>query len=122
MVKEINHFYMQHPALWEKDFHYDTFEWVDYSDTQNSVISYLRKGEQEKLLCIHNFTPAYLPHYILHFGHFQKAEEVFNSDSESYGGSGKINYQPEIIYDHGGVANGLRVALAPLATMIFKII
>ncbi len=48
MVKDINHFYMHHPALWEKDFHYETFEWVDFADMQNSVISYLREGATMK--------------------------------------------------------------------------
>jgi 1,4-alpha-glucan branching enzyme len=121
LVKEMNHFYQEHPALWERDFHHDTFQWIDFSDTQNSVISYLRKGEHEKLLCVHNLTPAYLPQYVLHFAPLQKVEEIFNSDAERYGGSGKLNTQPEIIYDFNGQSMGLRIALAPLATMIFKI-
>jgi 1,4-alpha-glucan branching enzyme len=121
VVKELNHFYHEHPALWERDFHYDTFQWIDFSDTQNSVISYLRKGNEEKLLCVHNFTPAYLPHYMLHFGAFQHVEEIFNSDAERYGGSGKLNLHPEIVRDSNGQTTGLRIALAPLATMIFKI-
>jgi 1,4-alpha-glucan branching enzyme len=121
MVKEMNHFYQEHPALWERDFHYDTFQWIDFSDTQNSVVSYLRKGEHEKLLCVHNLTPAFLPQYVLHFAPLQKLEEIFNSDAERYGGSGKLNTNPEIIYDYAGQSMGLRIALAPLATMIFKI-
>ena len=122
MVKEINHFYQEHPALWERDFHYDTFQWVDFSDIHNSVISYIRKGEHEKLLCVHNLTPAYLPHYVLYFGPLQHVEEIFNSDAERYGGSGKLNTQQEIIYDYFGQSIGLRIALAPLATMIFKLV
>lgn len=121
MVKEINHFYHEHPALWERDFHYDTFQWIDFSDIQNSVISYFRKGGQEKLLCVHNLTPTYHPHYVLHVGSFQNIEEVFNSDEERYGGSGKLNLHPEIIQDSAGQVIGLRMTLAPLATMIFQI-
>lgn len=121
MVRDINHFYMQHPAFWEKDFHYETFEWVDFADHHNSVISYMRKGLHERLLCVHHFTPSYHPHYALYFGHFQQAVEIFNTDDLRYGGSGKLNQNPEIIYDQGGSAIGLRIAIAPLATMIFKI-
>ena len=121
LVKDLNYFYQEHPALWEKDFSYDTFQWVDFSDVQNSVISYMRKGNKEKLLCVHHFTPAYHPHYVLHFGAFQRVEEIFNSDAEKYGGSGKLNSQPEVIHDADGQTIGLRIALAPLATMIFKI-
>lgn len=121
MVKELNHFYQAHPALWERDFDYQTFQWVDFSDTQNSVISYLRKGEHECLLCVHNFTPVYHPEYVLHMRSFQHAEEIFNSDADKYGGSGKLNTQPQVVRDEVGQTVGLRILLAPLATMIFKI-
>lgn len=122
LVKEINYFYLQHPALWERDFHYESFEWVDFADMHNSVISYLRKGENGKLLCVHNFTPAFHPHYVLHFGPFQQAVEVFNTDDVRYGGSGKLNPHPELVYDQAGSVIGLRISIAPLATMIFNII
>lgn len=121
LVKELNHFYLEHPALWEKDSNYETFQWVDFADIQNCVISYIRKGEKENLLCIHNFTAAFHPNYVLHFGPFQQIEEIFNSDAEKYGGSGKLNTQPEKIHDSNGITIGLRIMLAPLATMIFKI-
>ena len=121
MVKEINHFYLQHPALWEKDFVYETFEWVDFADMRNSVISYIRRGANEKLLCVHNFTPSYHGDYVLHLGGFQEAVEIFNSDEERFGGSGKRNHHPEIVYDQAGAVIGLRLIIAPLATMIFKL-
>ncbi len=121
MVKELNYFYREHSALWEKDFHYETFQWVDFNDTYNSVISYFRKSDKEKLLCVHNFTPMYHSNYVLHFGMFEHAEELFNSDAEKYGGSGKLNSRPEVVHDSEGQTIGLRIALAPLASMIFKI-
>lgn len=121
LVREMNHFYLDHPALWEKDFENETFQWVDFSDTQNSVISYFRKGSQEKLLCIHNFTPTYFSEYILDLGPFQYIEEIFNSDDEKYGGSGKLNFYPQAIADWDGQTTKLKISIAPLATMIFKI-
>ena len=121
MIKELNHFYLKHRPLWEKDFHYETFQWVDFHDIKNSVISYFRKGGGERLLCIHNFTAAYLPNYFLSIGHFRSAEELFNTDDQKFGGSGKLNECPEIICDCYGYPTGLNLALAPLATMIFKI-
>lgn len=120
-VKELNHFYLNHPALWENDFHHESFQWVDFSDMRNSVISYFRKGREEKLLCVHNFCPDYHPNYVLHFGNFQHVEEIFNTDADRFGGSGKLNSHPEIIRDEGGRAIALRIAIAPLATMIFKV-
>lgn len=121
MVKELNHFYLEHAALWERDFNWETFQWVDFADTQNSVISYLRKGEKETLLCLHNCTPTYHPHYFLHCRGIRTIEEVFNSDDVRYGGSGKRNGEMAIERNGSDHAVGLHLSLAPLATMIFRV-
>lgn len=121
LVKEMNHFYHAHSALWENDFHYTGFEWVNFSDTQNSVISYLRKSQHELLLCVHNFTPMYHSDYYLSLRHVASIQEVFNSDAMQYGGSGKHNHDPRIVCDHHGIAAGVNLSIAPLATMIFKV-
>lgn len=115
MVKELNHFYLSNSPLWERDFDYTGFEWVDFSDESNCVISYLRKGSHGQFLCVHNFTPNYVYDYYVRLRNASYVEEVFNTDAEKYGGSGKINHLPKLSYD------GLRIELAPLATMIFKV-
>lgn len=121
MVKELNHFYLSNSPLWERDFHYSGFEWVDFSDSTNSVISYLRKGEHGILLCVHNFTPVYYPDYYLSLYNIASIQEVFNSDAERYGGSGKLNTHPHVARNNQGHSVGLHIQLAPLATMIFKV-
>jgi 1,4-alpha-glucan branching enzyme len=121
MVKELNHLYLQSPCLWERDFDYTGFEWVSFSDVQNSVISYLRIGAHQKFLCVHNFTPSYFPEYYLPVKGFAGIREIFNSDAEKYGGSGKLNSSPKIAYGHGGHSEEVSFQLAPLATMIFAL-
>lgn len=121
MVKEINHIYLKYGCLWERDFDYTGFEWVDFNDRQNSVISYLRKGSWDRFLCVHNFTPSYHGEYIINLADVSQIDEVFNSDNERYGGSGKTNPNPVIIRDPSGRATALKIQLAPLATMIFKV-
>lgn len=121
MVQEINQFYLQNRALWERDFDYTGFEWVDFNDRQNSVISFLRKSSQGLLLCVHNFTPNYHPEYFIYLRNVSSIQEVFNSDDIRYGGSGKLNSHPQIIHDANGYASSLKIQLAPLATMIFKV-
>jgi 1,4-alpha-glucan branching enzyme len=115
MVKEINHLYLKYPAFWESDFNPDTFQWIDFSDTQNCVISYLRKSTSQVMLCVHNFTPQYHGDYLLWLPDVKSMKEVFNSDDIRYGGSGKVNTHPEIL------RNAVKVHMAPLATMIFQI-
>jgi len=120
-VKELNYLYQASPALWEKDFDHEGFEWVDFSDHENSVISYLRKGKDRILLCVHNFTPTYFEKYHLFLGNcmssnFSEIKEVFSTDREEYGGSGKLN--PGIIK---GNKAGVTISLSPLSTMIFEV-
>lgn len=121
MVKELNHFYLENNALWIRDFHYSTFEWVDFADRTNSMISYLRKGPNGILFCVHNFTPTYHPHYVFPLSNVASIEEVFNTDAYQYGGSGKINSHPEIMCDSNGFACNVKMQVAPLATSIFKV-
>lgn len=116
MVRELNHFYLHHSELWEYDFDFRGFQWVDFSDRVNSVISYLRKSSSSVLLCVHNFTPTFLPSYFINLGKVRNIREVFTTDRQEYGGSGKLNGQPKI---HGD--SGVEIELAPLATMIFVV-
>jgi len=120
MVKDLNHLYLQSSALWERDYDYTGFEWVAFDDVDNSVISYLRKGSKEQFFCVHNLTPGYFAEYYLPLKNVAALKEVFNSDDEKYGGSGKHNHSPRVIYNDGQ-ASGVCIQLAPLATMIFRV-
>jgi 1,4-alpha-glucan branching enzyme len=122
LVKAINHFYLSQPPLWEKDFDYTGFEWVNFSDVDNSVIIYRRKGSTPyELLCVHNFTPTFQPIYYIHLPHLVSIEEIFNSDEERFGGSGKQNKEIELCRNKTSQVTGVNIQLAPLATTIFKI-
>lgn len=120
-VKELNHIYMKEKALWADDFTHHGFEWVDFRDDKNSVVSYLRKGEGETLLCVHNFTPTYHHDYVVHPRGVARVEEIFNSDDIRYGGSGKVCAPVKILHDNKENPYALSLSLAPLSTTIYKI-
>ncbi|MBA3815112.1 MAG: 1,4-alpha-glucan branching protein GlgB, partial [Parachlamydiaceae bacterium] len=85
MIREMNYLYLENGCFWEKDFDHTGFEWIDFSDDRNSVVSYIRKGHEGKLLCIHNFTPTYLPNYYVRIRGLTSIKEIFSSDAEKYG-------------------------------------
>jgi 1,4-alpha-glucan branching enzyme len=116
MVKDLNHFYLEHKQLWEFDFDFRGFEWIDLQDQVNSVLSYLRKSSSSCLLCIHHFTPSYFPSYFIKINNVRALREVFSSDRKEYGGSAKLNTQPKVLR-----GEGVEIQLAPLSTMIFEI-
>lgn len=121
LVKEMNHCVIRSPALYQDDFSYKGFEWVSHDDHKNSVIAYLRKSEQQVLLCVHNFTPVYHQDYEFSLANVDSIQEILNSDHVSYGGSGKLNTHPTIQHNAEGEPTGVRLSIAPLATMIFKV-
>ena len=119
--KEMNQFYHDNPALWEFDFDGRGFEWVDFSDRENGVISYLRKGKGQILFAVHNFTPNFVTGYTIRLRNVQAIREVFNSDREEYWGSGKINPHVAIAVDSKGNRTGVQLQLAPLSTLLFEV-
>lgn len=125
LVKELNQFYLKNKELWEDDFSFTGFEWVDFHDEKNSVISFRRKAFQDKgkeeLFCVINYTPAFHSEYIIHLRNVASIEEVFNSDDARYGGSHKVQLGTKIITDAHGKANCVSINLAPLACMIFRV-
>jgi 1,4-alpha-glucan branching enzyme len=92
-VKELNHLYVTEPALYEVDFHYEGFEWIDCNDTEHSIVSFIRKGKdwRDMLIFVCNFTPAVHDSYRIGAPVDAEYVEIFNSDSEKYGGSNILN-------------------------------
>ncbi len=124
LVKDLNHLYVTEKMLHDEDLSYHGFEWIDFNDTKNSVISYYRKSpknNREALLCVHNFTPQYHHEYIIPVRSIYEIEEIFNSDDVRYGGSGKTKMEIHILRNEQGYPWGIKLSLAPLATCILRV-
>jgi 1,4-alpha-glucan branching enzyme len=86
-VGDLNRLYRELPALHRHDFDHEGFEWIDCHDAPQSVLSYLRRSDDNIVIVAFNFTP--IPRHDYRIG-VPKAgiyEELFNSDSMYYGGS-----------------------------------
>lgn len=118
LVKTLNRLYLATSALWQRDDEYSGFEWIDFNDIYNCVISYFRIGNHHRVACIHNFTPSYHPAYKLCIPGAQTLREIFNSDSAHFGGSGKGNNDAVIAPESGNI---FCLVMPPLATMIFEV-
>jgi 1,4-alpha-glucan branching enzyme len=120
LVKDFNHFYLKHSELWERDFDWGGYEWIDFTDADHSVISYLRKGSKSTLTCVHNFTPETIPGYFIKLSRLKAVREIFNSDNAKYGGSNQLNTDIPI-QAHEPLHSGFTITLSPLSTMIFEV-
>ena len=92
-VKDLNALYLNQPALWERDWTSEGFEWIDCDNDNDSVIVFYRKGNEweDHMIIICNFTPQAHKGYRIGVQEVGEYQEIFNSDSEKYGGSGMTN-------------------------------
>ncbi|GHA25382.1 1,4-alpha-glucan branching enzyme GlgB [Devosia pacifica] len=122
LIGDLNRIYRDLPALHQLDCDPDGFEWIDASDTANSVFLYMRKGRDgvPPVVVACNMTPVVRPDYRVGVPSGGRWREVFNSDAEHYGGSnvgngGYLNAEDQSW--HGREAS-LRLTLPPLATIL----
>ena len=87
VVRDLNHLYHTTPALYQHEFEWQGFEWIDCHDADQSVLSYLRRSDQDFVVVVINFTPVPRYHYRIGVPTAGVYREIFNSDSRFYGGS-----------------------------------
>ncbi|NND78258.1 MAG: 1,4-alpha-glucan branching protein GlgB [Flavobacteriales bacterium] len=92
-MKALNLFYKDSPALYEKAYSPEGFEWVSFQDSENSIISFVRKGHDQEndVFVVCNFTPTAHEDYKFGLPRKGSLKEVFNGDKKIYGGSASEN-------------------------------
>lgn len=120
LVRDLNFYYRQQPALYELDYQYAGFEWLVADDGDNSVFAFVRRDSQgNELLVVSNFTPV--PRYEYRIGIHRPGyyREVLNTDSEYYRGSNLGNqghvHSEECASHHR--PHSISITVPPLATL-----
>jgi len=124
-VRDLNWLYRNEPALYEVDFDWTGFDWIDFHDAENSVIAFARKAKDQSnsILCVCNFTPVPRHGYRLGVSSLGWYREVLNSDAAPYGGSNLGNgggVMAEAIESHG-LPNSISLTLPPLSVLYLKV-
>lgn len=124
LIKNLNKLYKSEKALYERSFETEGFEWIDLNDNQNSVLSYVRKGlnEKDQLIVICNLTPVPRENYRIGSPLAGEFELILNSDEKQYWGSGfavHSKVKTEKAEKHGR-ANSLSLNLPPLSVLVYK--
>jgi 1,4-alpha-glucan branching enzyme len=123
LVQHLNFLYKSEPAFWENDDSYLGFEWIDFHDADNSVLTFMRKAESgPPIVFVVNATPV--PRHAYRVGAPGEGwyEEILNTDAGVYGGGNIGNYggmhADPISWQ--GRSHSLCLTLPPLATVGFK--
>jgi 1,4-alpha-glucan branching enzyme len=123
LVKDLNTLYRSQPALYEKQFSPEGFQWIDYGDWENSVLTFIRKGKDSRddLIVACNFTPVPREGYRIGVPKTRQLKELFNSDAARYGGSGMENGVAKVSRTPWhGFERSISVNLPPLGVVIFR--
>jgi 1,4-alpha-glucan branching enzyme len=123
-VEDLNRVYRSEPALHESDTDPSGFEWIDANDSENSVVSFIRKARstEEIILVLCNFTPLPRPNYLVGVPRGGLWSEALNSDATLYGGSGwgNLGGLEALPISMHGRPRALNLTLPPLSCVFFK--
>ncbi|SHN60248.1 1,4-alpha-glucan branching protein GlgB [Desulfovibrio litoralis] len=109
LIKDLNAVLRSEPAMYQHDYDWSGFSWMDFSDHNNSIYSFSRNTNNAKpLLWVFNFTPIVRYNYHVNCPHGGRWQEIFNSDHERYDGSNVTNPNPINAFDYYA---GHRIAL-----------
>lgn len=123
-MKDLNKVYQEEKALYELDKDGNGFEWIDCTDYEQSIFTYMRNARDPKnnLVVACNFTPVPRHNYMVGVPHGGYWKEILNSDASAYGGSGQGNLggiDASPVSFHGR-RNALVMTLPPLSMVVFK--
>ncbi|HEX7173150.1 MAG TPA: 1,4-alpha-glucan branching protein GlgB [Candidatus Limnocylindria bacterium] len=121
-VEDLGRVYASSPALWAADHDPDGFAWIDASDVESSVYSWIRRGGGETAVVVLNLTPIPRHDYRLGLPHGGRWVEAINSDSEHYGGSNLGNLGGVVAVEESwhGQPCSATLSLPPLSGLILR--
>ncbi|WP_341926810.1 1,4-alpha-glucan branching protein GlgB [Nocardioides psychrotolerans] len=119
LVRDLNRVYADTPAAWSRDHEAGGFQWIDANDAGRSVYSFIRRGDGPDLVSVTNFRDHPHEGFRLGLPLAGRWEEVLNTDSSTYAGSGvgNLGAVTAVAGDHDGQPAHADLVLPPLATL-----
>jgi 1,4-alpha-glucan branching enzyme len=125
VVSDMNKLYKETPALYEKQFEPDGFEWIAHDDSANAVLSYIRYGNDPDtaIVSVFNMTPVPRKDYKIGVPFKGSLREILNSDATKYGGTGDYHNTALGVVDSSwnGKSHSTEITIAPLAGIVFEL-
>ena len=122
--RALNKFYYDNTCMHQVDFTWEGFNWIHHDDYQQSVIAFRRiDKEGNNVIVVCNFQPMYRENYAIGVPDFGVYGEVFNSDDEQYGGTGKTNGTEirTVAEEKHGFEQCLYLNLPPMSAIYLKL-
>ena len=124
LTVDLNAVYRNEPALHQVDFDWHGFEWLDCSDADASVLSFLRRAKDSGnfIIIATNNTPVMRENYRVGVPELGFYREIMNTDAQKYGGSnvGNLGGVHAETIPWGNYPYSINLRLPPLAAVYFK--
>jgi 1,4-alpha-glucan branching enzyme len=124
LIADLNQLYASETALHQVEFDWHGFEWIDANDSDNSVLSFIRRGKKpgDLIVVVVNATPVVRGGYRLGVPNPGFYQEILNTDAIHYGGSnvGNMGGQQSADVPAQGRPHSLVLTLPPLAAILLK--
>lgn len=123
LVTDLNQLYLSEPALHQYDFDAQGFCWLDCHDNTQSVLSYIRRSDNDFILAVINFTPVVRHQYRIGVPKEGSYREILNTDSVFYGGSNVSNGMNIVAEKTKTMAQNfsINLSLPPLSCILLKL-
>ena len=120
-VKALNSLIKAHPALYADDCRPEGFQWINNISANENMLVFLRKAEGETLLVVCNFSPLIYEKHKIGVPFEGKYKEIFNSDSEEFGGSDVRNKRVKTSKksECDGFENSIEITVPPMGVAVF---
>ena len=124
VVRDLNKIYREVPGIAAGDNHVEAFEWINCTDAENSILTFLRKGttQADDLVAVGSFTPVLREGFRVGVPHDGFWQEILNTDAKEYGGlgfgnGGGVRSEP-IEWD--GRPHSIKLQLPPQSMSVFR--
>ena len=121
--RALNDFYKENSCMYQVDFTWEGFQWIHHDDYQHSVIAFRRiDRDGNNIIVVCNFQPMYRENYAIGVPEYGVYAEVFNSDDEQWGGTGKSNGTNihAVEEEMHGLEQSIHINLPPMSALYLK--
>ena len=121
--RALNDFYKENSCMYQVDFTWEGFQWIHHDDYQHSVIAFRRIDKDgNNIIVVCNFQPMYRENYAIGVPEYGVYAEVFNSDDEQWGGTGKSNGTNihAVEEEMHGLEQSIHINLPPMSALYLK--
>lgn len=121
-VRDLNHYYLDHPPLWQDDTDWHGFQWISCDDADQSVISFRRLDAKNKeVIVVCNFCPVQRTGYRIGVPKSGTYVPVLSSDDIKYGGTGTplspVQADGQPMHSH---KYSIELTIPPLSTVFYE--